>query len=41
MDQNEEIAARFMNEDPFRQAVSQHLVKDVYEQIRDSGQATS
>jgi len=34
MDQNEEIAAKFMNEDQFREAVSQHLLKDVYEQIR-------
>lgn len=34
MDQNEEITAKFMNEDQFRKAVSQHLLKDVYEQIR-------
>ena len=34
MDQNEEIAAKFMNENQFREAVSQHLLKDVYEQIR-------
>ena len=34
MDQNEEITAKFMNEDQFRQMVSQHLLKDVYEQIR-------
>jgi len=34
MDQNEEITAKFMNEDKFREAVSQHLLKEVYEQIR-------
>ena len=34
MDQNEEITAKFMNEDQFREAVNQHLLKDVYEQIR-------
>ncbi len=34
MDQNEEITATFMNEDQFREPVSQHLLKDVYEQIR-------
>jgi len=34
MDQNEEITAKFMNEDQFREAVSQHLLKEVYEQIR-------
>ncbi len=34
MDQNEEITARYMNEDRFREAVSQHLLKDVYEHIR-------
>lgn len=39
MDQNEEIAAKFMNEDQFREAVSQHLLKVVYEQIRADEQA--
>jgi hypothetical protein len=34
MDQNEEITAKFMNEDQFREAVSQHLLKEVYESIR-------
>jgi len=34
MDQNEEITAKFMNEGPFREAVSRHLLKTVYEQIR-------
>lgn len=35
MDQNEEITAKFMNEERFREAVSQHLLKDVYERIRN------
>jgi len=35
MEQNEEITAKFMNEDQFRDAVSQHLLKEVYEQIRE------
>ena len=34
MDQNEEITAKFMNEDQFRETVSHHLLKEVYEQIR-------
>jgi len=34
MDQNEEITARFMNEGLFREAVSRHLLKTVYEEIR-------
>lgn len=34
MEQNEEITAKFMNEDQFRDVVSQHLLKEVYEQIR-------
>jgi type I restriction enzyme R subunit len=34
MEQNEEITAKFMNEDQFREAVSRHLLKEVYEQIR-------
>lgn len=41
MDQNEEIAARFMNENTFRHAVSEHLVKAVYDQIRDANQVAS
>jgi len=39
MDQNEEIAAKFMNEDQFREAVSQHLLKEVYEKFRLEAQA--
>jgi len=35
MDQNEEITAKYMNEDRFREAVTQHLLKDVYDRIRD------
>jgi len=34
MEQNEEITAKFMNEDQFRKLVNQHLLKEVYEQIR-------
>ena len=37
MDQNEEITARFMNEDAFRKAVSKHLMKEVYEKVREEG----
>jgi len=33
MDQNEEITAKFMNEKEFRDIVSQHLLKQVYQQI--------
>jgi len=35
MEQNEEITAKFMNEDHFRETVSQHLLKEVYEKIRE------
>jgi type I restriction enzyme R subunit len=34
MEQNEEITAKFMNEKPFREVVSESLLKDVYERIR-------
>ena len=34
MEQNEEITAKFMNEEQFRDAVNRHLLKEVYEQIR-------
>lgn len=40
MDQNEEIAAKFMNENRFRDAVSQHLLKEVYEKIREEDEIT-
>ena len=39
MEQNEEITAKFMNEKEFRDAVSQHLLKQVYEQIRAEAEA--
>jgi type I restriction enzyme R subunit len=39
MDQNEEITAKFMNEDQFREAVSTHLLKEVYEKIRKEAEA--
>jgi type I restriction-modification system DNA methylase subunit len=38
MDQNEEITAKFMNEDQFRDAVSRHLLKEVYEKIREEAE---
>ena len=41
MEQNEEIAAKFMNEDQFREAVSQHLLKEVYEKIREGADAAN
>jgi type I restriction enzyme R subunit len=34
MEQNEEITARFLNEGQFRDLISRHLLRDVYEQIR-------
>jgi len=34
MDQNEDITAKFLNEGQFRDAVSQHLLKDVYSRLR-------
>ena len=39
MDQNEEITAKFMNEDRFREAVSKQLLKEVYDQIRNEEDA--
>jgi type I restriction enzyme, R subunit len=35
MEQNEDITARFLNEDVFRKTVYQTLLKQVYEQIRE------
>jgi type I restriction enzyme, R subunit len=35
MDQNEEITAKFMNDKEFQDAVGKHLLKEVYEQIRE------
>jgi len=34
MDQNEEITARYMNEEQFREMVSEHMLKEVYDHIR-------
>lgn len=39
MDQNEEITARYMSEDRFGEAVSQHILKDVREKIREETNA--
>ena len=41
MDQNEEITAKFMNEDHFREAVSKHLLKEVYEKIREEAEVAN
>ncbi len=41
MEQNEEITAKFMNEDQFRDAVSRHLLKEVYEKIREGADAAN
>ncbi len=35
MEQNEEIFAKYMNDGDFRNVVSEHLLKQVYEQIRE------
>jgi len=40
MDQNEDITARFMNDGKFREAVSQQLQKEIYEQMRREGEVT-
>ncbi|MGI9250583.1 MAG: type I restriction endonuclease subunit R [Pseudohongiellaceae bacterium] len=39
IEQNEEITAKFMNENDFHDAVMKHLLKDVYEQVRAEGKA--
>jgi len=39
MEQNEEIISKFMNEDQFRDLVSRHLLKDVYDQIQTEEKA--
>jgi hypothetical protein len=39
MEQNEEIFAKYMNDADFRKVVSEHLLKQVYEQIREEGGA--
>ena len=35
MEQNEEITAKFMNEKDFQNAVTEHLLEQVYRQIRE------
>jgi type I restriction enzyme R subunit len=37
MEQNEEITAKFMNEKDFQNAVTKHLLEQVYRQIREEG----
>ena len=37
MEHNEEITAKFINEKEFQEVVSQHLLKEVYKQIRAQG----
>jgi len=39
MEQNEEIFAKYMNDADFRKVVSEHLLKQVYDQIREEGAA--
>ncbi len=39
MEQNEEITAKYMNETQFREAVFQHLLREVYEKIREQDRA--
>ncbi|MCK9229050.1 MAG: hypothetical protein M0P30_14885 [Syntrophorhabdaceae bacterium] len=41
MSQNEDITAKFLNEAKFREVVSKHLQKEVYEQIRKAGEGTA
>ena len=41
MEQNESITARFLDDKDFRGAVSRHLMKQVYEQIRGEALASS
>lgn len=38
MEQNEDITAKFMNEEKFREIVSQYLLKQVYDKIRSETQ---
>jgi hypothetical protein len=35
MEQNEEIAAKYFNEAKFRKLIGKHLVKQVYNQVRE------
>jgi type I restriction enzyme R subunit len=36
MDQNEKLADKFFNDDEFNKVVSEYLMKQVYDDIRDS-----
>ena len=38
LEQDEEITAKFMNEDQFRDEVSQNLLKEAYEKIREEAE---
>ncbi len=35
MEQNEDLFARYMNDSAFQKAVAEHLLRQVYTQIRD------
>jgi len=39
MEQNEELFAKYMNDGDFKKVVSDHLLKEVYDQIREEGAA--
>ena len=39
MEQNEELFAKYMNDGDFKKLVSEHLLKQVYQQIREEGTA--
>lgn len=39
MEQNEDLFAKYMNDGDFKKLVSEHLLKQVYEQIREEGAA--
>jgi type I restriction enzyme R subunit len=39
MEQNEELFAKYMNDPDFKKLVSEHLLRQVYEQIREEGAA--
>ncbi len=39
MEQNEELFAKYMNDGNFKKVVSEYLLKQVYEQIREEGAA--
>ena len=36
-DQNEDVTAKFLNEEEFEKVVAEHLAKAVYDQIRREG----